>query len=679
MSREAPTSARRAVLDRRPVFPFSALVGQERMKRALLLNTINPRIGGVLIRGEKGTAKSTAVRALANLLPEIEVMPGCAFACDPAAPDTWCDGCRAAGASTVSTRRVPLVELPVGATEDRVVGTLDLERAIKQGERHFEPGLLAAANRGILYVDEVNLLNDHLVDVLLDAAAMGVNYVEREGVSVQHPAQFLLVGTMNPEEGDLRPQLLDRFALAVEVEGLGAPEDRAEVVRRRIAFEADPLAFAARWADAEAAERERILAARALLSDVRLDDRMLGLITQLCCDFEVDGLRADIVMYKTALTLAAYAGRRLVTEGDVRDAAELALLHRRRRQPFEQPGLDRDRLDERIQDYMQRTADEAEDEAGDAPTSSTSQDEGEGSDENPQPPDQVFAPSRTSVPPHLAAPAPRRSSAPRGRRSKAIVLPWQAPVTPVGPYVRSLVPREPRPRDWAFDATLRAAAPHQRGRRASRAAGTQTAVLLERQDLREKVRETRLTNLILFVVDASGSMAARDRMAAAKGAVVSLLLDAYRKRDQVGLIAFRGRSAELLLPPTSSVDLAEVRLRELPTGGRTPLAHGLDLARQTVERYLRGRPGTLPLLVVVSDGRANVPLAAEQRDCLTEVQTLGADLQRRQIAAVVIDSEAGPLQLGMAAEMAAALGARYLRLDDLDAERLAGAVREARA
>jgi magnesium chelatase subunit D len=715
MTRQEPTAGQaRTGFDRRPVFPFTALVGQEAMKRALVLNTINPRIGGVLIRGEKGTAKSTAVRALANLLPEIEVIPGCQFACDPAAPDTWCDRCRehyggpnpprprslrrkggagadytgrpppslkgrgAGGVGSPARRRVPLVELPVGATEDRVVGTLDLERAIKQGERHFEPGLLAAANRGILYVDEVNLLNDHLVDVLLDAAAMGVNYVEREGVSVQHPAQFLLVGTMNPEEGDLRPQLLDRFALAVEVGGLAAPSDRADVVRRRIAFESDPRAFAAAWAAAEAAERDRILAARALLPDVRLDDRMLGLITQLCCDFQVDGLRADIVMYKTALSLAAYAGRRIVTEGDVRDAAELALLHRRRRQPFEQPALDRDRLDERNQDYMERSEESTDDSGGeDSPLPAGNEDETAENGEASQPRDQVFAPSRPALPPQLAAPAPRRATASRGRRSKALVLPWQAPLTPVGPYVRNLIPREARPRDWAFDATLRAAAPHQLGRRASLESPT-AAILLERQDLREKVRETRLNNLILFVVDASGSMAARDRMAAAKGAVLALLLDAYRKRDLVGLIAFRGRGAELLLPPTSSVELAETRLRELPTGGRTPLAHGLDLARQTVERHARGRAGTLPLLVLVSDCRANVPLIAGQRDCLAEVQAMGAELQRRQIASVVIDSEAGPLQLGMAAEMATALGARYLRLEDLDAEGLAGAVRQAR-
>src|SRR5581483_5405840 len=267
----------------RPVYPFTALVAQERMKRALILNTVNPRLGGVLIRGEKGTAKSTAVRGLANLLPELTVVADCPYGCDPNDHATACESCRERHEPPRQRRKVPLVALPVGATEDRVVGTLDLERAIQEGRRRFEPGLLASANRGILYIDEVNLLNDHLVDVLLDAAAMGVNYVEREGISVEHPSHFILVGTMNPEEGDLRPQLLDRFALAVEVEGLNDPAARAEVVRRRIAFEQDPLAFAAQWEAAEAAERARILAARALLPEVRLDDRMLGLITQLCC------------------------------------------------------------------------------------------------------------------------------------------------------------------------------------------------------------------------------------------------------------------------------------------------------------------------------------------------------------------------------------------------------------
>lgn len=296
--------------NRPPVYPFTAIVGQDLLKKALALNAVDSRIGGVLVRGEKGTAKSTAVRAFARLLPEIAVVDGCLYGCDPNA-DLLCDDCRARKVPGLALparyRQPPLVELPVGATEDRVIGTLNLERAIKHGDRAFEPGLLAAANRGILYVDEVNLLSDHLVDVLLDAAAMGMNYVEREGVSASHPAQFILVGTMNPEEGEIRPQLLDRFGLCVDVTGLPDPADRAEVVRRRIAFERDPAAFTARYAGDEGAERQHIRYARRHALSVTCSDATLTEITQVCAALGVDGLRGDIVTYKAAIALAASA------------------------------------------------------------------------------------------------------------------------------------------------------------------------------------------------------------------------------------------------------------------------------------------------------------------------------------------------------------------------------------
>jgi len=351
----------------RLVYPFSAIVGQENMKKGLLLNAINTKIGGVLLRGEKGTAKSIAVRALAQLLPLIEVVPDCPFLCEPHRLDELCNAhttsmaiCDACTARVfkgeklgIAKRQVPVVELPIGATEDRVVGTLDIERAIKSGERHFEPGLLAAANRGILYIDEVNLLDDHLVDVLLDAAAMGVNFVEREGISFSHPAQFILVGTMNPEEGELRPQLLDRFGLAVEVRGIPDQEARAEVVRRRTAFERDPVAFAAAWEDEQERIRQQVMEAKKMLPEVQLSEEMLKLITQICIDFAVDGHRADIVIHKTAVTIAAYHGRTEVNEDDVREAAELALLHRRRRQPFEEPKINQQQLEESIQRWQQ--------------------------------------------------------------------------------------------------------------------------------------------------------------------------------------------------------------------------------------------------------------------------------------------------------------------------------------
>lgn len=320
-------------------YPFAAIVGQERMKRALLINAVNPAVGGVLIRGEKGTAKSTAVRALVDILPEIEVVADCRFGCHPTDRSMMCDECLArieAGESIPrGMRKMKVVELPVGATEDRVVGTLDIEQAIKKGEKAFEPGILAQAHRNVLYIDEVNLLDDHVVDVLLDVAAMGVNVVEREGVSYSHPARFVLIGTMNPEEGELRPQLLDRFGLAVDVAGIEDIASRVEVVRRRIRYESDPAGFAEEWAAEQASLKERVVKAKEILPEVNIPESMLELIARIAVEMGVDGHRADITMMKASMTLAALAGKRAVTEEEVRQAADLALLHRTRRRPFE--------------------------------------------------------------------------------------------------------------------------------------------------------------------------------------------------------------------------------------------------------------------------------------------------------------------------------------------------------
>jgi magnesium chelatase subunit D len=637
-----------------PVFPFTALVGQEQMKLALVLNAINPKIGGVLIRGEKGTAKSTAVRALAHLLPEIRVTAACPYNCQPGehCPETHT-------AAKTFRRPVEIIELPVGATEDRVIGSLDISQALSEGQVRFKPGLLAAANRGILYVDEVNLLNDHLVDVLLDAAAMGRNYVEREGISFEHPAQFLLVGTMNPEEGDLRPQLLDRFALSVDVMGGLPPSERAQVVRRRIAFEAEPEAFGESWQRQQQRERKRIAAAQKLLPDVRLPDAMLDLITNICASFQVDGLRADIVMYKAAVTLAAYEGRTVVNEDDVRRAAELALPHRRRRQPFQSPETDKQELEKTIQEHLSQAPSE----------------EGDGtSEEGGDTEDRVYDIGRRFQPRKLGATKPGRVVQPRsGRRTK------MKEVSSRGHYVGARVP-EGDPTDIAFDATIRAAAlrgaaeasprPPQRER-----ARVRESLRLTMPDVRQKVRETKLANLILFAVDASGSMAAMDRMAATKGAILSLLLDAYQKRDQVGLIVFRGRSGELLLPPTNSVDLAERQLRQLPTGGRTPLSHALQLGLLTIERHKTLHQESIPLFVLISDGRPNVSLSG--RDPVQEARELAAEFAGKRIHSVVIDTETAGLRLGLAESLASQMGAQYFRLEELDAGRVAGAVRQA--
>ena len=337
------------------IFPFSAIVGQDRMKLALILNAINPAIGGVLIRGEKGTAKSTAARSLAALLPEISVVMGCPYSCESDAPFAGCEFC-ASGQGRAVERQVRLVELPVSATEEAVVGTLDIEAAIREGSRRFEPGLACVGAIGASCIStRSTLLNDHVVDVLLDSAAMGRNFVEREGISFSHPAQFLLIGTMNPEEGDLRPQFIDRFGLAVEIDHIRDAERRADVVRRRIAYESDAEAFQAQWTATESQERQRIADAKELLPSVVVDDGILTFIARLCAEHEVDGLRADIVIYKAAQTLAAYEGRTSVIPDDVLTVAEMALLHRMRRQPFDDPEMNRDKLQEMAQDILNST------------------------------------------------------------------------------------------------------------------------------------------------------------------------------------------------------------------------------------------------------------------------------------------------------------------------------------
>ena len=668
-------------------FPFTAIVGQVAMKRALLLNAVNPKIGGVLVRGKKGTAKSTAVRSLASLLPEVTVVQGCPYNCSPEERQGLCSRCEPANDSAQTVvRKIPIVDLPVGATEDRLVGSLDIEEAIKTGNRVFEPGLIAATHRGILYIDEVNLLNDHLVDILLDAAAMGRNYVEREGISITHRSEFILVGTMNPEEGDLRPQLLDRFGLAVEVDGRFSPEERQEVVKRRIAYEADPQEFMARWQKAEEEERTRVLRSQEVLTNVVVSDDILALITSICAEYDVDGMRGDIVMYKTAATIAAYENRTEVNAEDVREAANLALLHRQRRQPFQQPNLATDQLDSMVDDFQ------SQDRQREHQDTSQNQDQGEGDSEpsdlstpdlEPKEPDtepdtepddlgpsswggeqQFEVGDPFSVRPLNLKPPDQRSRRALGRRNVTITD------SSAGRYVRSRMP-EGKASGLALDATLRTAAPHQVERRAD--SDSPIAVLIEPWDIRDKVRESKSGSLVLFVVDASGSMGAQRRMVAVKGAIMSLLLDAYQRRDRVGMISFRGTNASLILPPTNSVDLAQVHLQEMPTGGRTPLSAGLFKALEIIETERIKDRDVLPLLVLLSDGRGNVALG--QDSPLDEAYTAAGIIGDDKIPSVVVDTESGFIKLGMVQSVAEAMGAQYLKLEDLRADSLAEAVR----
>ncbi|MGW3181045.1 putative cobaltochelatase [Kitasatospora sp. NPDC001119] len=687
-------------------YPFTAIVGMADLRLGLLLNAVSPAVGGVLVRGEKGTAKSTMVRALAGLLPSIATVDDCRFACDPAAPDPQCpDGPHDSPSS--SERPSQLVELPVGVAEDRIVGSLDLERALAEGVKAYEPGLLARAHRGVLYIDEVNLLQDHVVDLLLDAAAMGRSYVEREGVSVRHAARFLLVGTMNPEEGELRPQLLDRFGLTVEIAATRDPAERAEVVRRRLGYDADPAGFAARFAEEERALAERITAARELLPKVELTDVALRQITAVCAAFEVDGLRADIVMARTAVALAAWDGRAEVLEEDVRKAAQLALPHRRRRNPFDAPGLDEEQLDRTLEEHAQQEEPEPEDDGPGPDGDGGGSDDGDGpeggpdgggpdgggapepSDAGPEAPeapspedpasDGPEAPAQPPVP--AQHPAPTRESAPvaagdpyrtrlftvkgtghgaQGRRSPA--------ETTGGHTIRARRPQGALAR-LHLTATLQAAAPHQAARgRSGR------ALVVHKDDFREQVRQGRESNLVLFVVDASGSMAARQRMTAVKGAVLSLLMDAYQRRDKIGMITFRGSGAELALPPTSSVEVGAARLESLPTGGRTPLAAGLLRAHEVLRVERLRDPSRRPLLVVVTDGRAT-----GGRDALAQSRRAAALFAAQGTASVVLDCESGPVRLGLARTLAGLLGGTAVSLDELRAEGVASLVRENRA
>ncbi|KAA0918414.1 VWA domain-containing protein [Dietzia sp. ANT_WB102] len=719
-------------------YPFSAVVGSDDMALALTLTAVSPSVGGVLIRGEKGTAKSTMVRALAGILPPIEVVSGDRFSSAPDDRGTETPDGPIPHDAPVESRPVRLVELPIGASEDRIAGSLHLEKALSEGVTAFEPGLLARAHRGILYVDEVNLLHDHVVDQLLDAAAMGRVTVERDGVSVEHAARFVLVGTMNPEEGELRPQLLDRFGLTVEVAAPRDPELRAEVIRRRVAYESDPAAFIAAFAADERALRERILTARELIDLVELTPWALTKIATVCAGFDVDGMRADIVTARTAAAHAAWQGRVRITREDIRAAARMALPHRRRRAPFDAPGLDEELLDRLLGDDDDpdpdprdetRPADDADlsegaDESSaadaaaadntpadeDAPATAgtpdgvsaehpaqgdsgqpdradtaDSTDAGD-ADEDPQddtpaddagsataePGSQTANAGDDSAPGTVvAASAPYRTrlltvagtgQGVSGRRSRAVTSSGRR--TGAGGFTGS---------DVHLPATIRAAAPWQsaRGRDGGPAGGPGGGRLrLTSRDLRSAVREGRESNLVLFCVDASGSMAARTRMEQVKTAILSLLLDAYRRRDKVGLVTFRGSGAEIALPPTSSVDVAATRLAQLPAGGRTPLAEGL-LATAEVLRIESVRdPQRRPLVVVVTDGRATHGPHALDRS-----RAAAAGLASLGVASVVVDCETGRFRMGLASELAAHLGAEHLPLGEVTAEGLTHTVR----
>jgi len=619
-------------------FPLTAIVGQQPLVEALLVNAVSPDVGGVLVRGERGTAKSTAVRALAPLLPPVAAAVDETFAF---APGQVAPRGRVATDAEVALRPAPLVELPLGATLDRLVGALDLRRALA-GDQVFEPGILARAHQGILYVDEVNLLADHLVDALLDAAASGVARVEREAVSVMHDARFILVGTMNVEEGELRPQLLDRFGLGVEVRASRDPGERAEIVRRRLAFEHDPAAFARRYEPQERELAARIAAARDRLEMVRLPERELQRITGACAELGIDGVRGDLVTARAARALAALDGADEVQETHVRRAAALAIPHRRRRDPLEGPRSDED---------VERALDEEppEDEPpGGAPSSppprastdgkTSAPDDaeslaasevpaGDASSERPAPPQRRDPPAPARLP-GAALELASGQAGPLGRRARTS-----------GPQAGAIDSRPAQPSDEAIAvvATLHA-----------RLLGAPA------EHLRAPIRAGRESAFLCLLVDASGSMGARRRLARVKGALLELLRDAYARRDRVGLIAFRERAAEIVISPGTPLERAAEAIRRLPAGGRTPLAAGLHAAEQLVRNEALREPGRRAIAIVLTDGRVLDPTG--------EVPRAAMRLGRASSAVHVIDTEEGPVRLGLACAVATAADAQLHRL-----------------
>jgi len=678
--------------------PFPAVVGQRDLKDALLAVAANDDLDGLLAVGEKGTAKSTAARALTDLLPDQRAVADCPYGCPPDDPASQCADCRERADPPVETRPVPFVTLPLGASRDRVVGSISVADAL-DGDAEFNPGLLAAANRGFLYVDEVNLLDDHLVDVLLDAAASGVNRVERDGVSAAHPAEFTLVGTMNPEEGELRPQFRDRFDLRVAVAGSDDLDDRAEIVSRALdGFDGD-------YADETDAVRERLLDARDLLSEVDLPDSLLREITELCRDAGVDGHRADIATARAARTLAALDGRPTVTEGDVQRAAELALPHRLQSRPFEDAPDPEDVVEDHFEDGEEGENDSANDETeagdgadGDADdnhdTDADTDDEetddsrddeteddtdGSGSD-SPQAPDSDVGGESQGA----DAQADDDTETDGDEEEAAPLVPGQPRSETAEPGAGRAPETEPpdaeRP-SGTGSASAGASTSGRGGRvrteRASatdsvdaaasvRAAAARGADGVEQRDLRQSVRAGAASALVVFAVDASASM--RGPMRAAKGVALDVLRDAYERRDEVAVVTFAGEDADVVLPPTDSVPLAARHLKSLPTGDRTPLPAGLRAAGDVLSRA----DPDAAVVVVVTDGRANAGTDAPTAD----TREAASALAERDANVLVVDAGDGG-RASLVGDVVRAAGGERVPLDALTPERIDAAVRAA--
>lgn len=681
-----------------PAYPFSAVVGQEQMKLALILNVIDPSVGGVLIMGHRGTGKSTVVRALADLLPQMSVVSGCSYRCDPASETSLCSDCiEAIGSGTKLAQHkcaVPVVELPLGATEDRVCGTIDIAQALGSGVKRFEPGLLARANRGFLYIDEVNLLEDHLVDLLLDVATTGVNKVERESISVEHPAQFVLIGSGNPEEGELRPQLLDRFGLYVEVKTEDELDRRVEIVERCDAFERDRDAFRLAFAGAQEQLRKKITRARRNLVNVKVGRRVLKDIAQLCSDLKVDGHRGELTITRAARALAAFEGRKKVTETDVKQVAVMALRHRLRRDALEE-AASAGRIEQALEKVFakargagggngdgdgggegnHRSPDVAKMQASASSTEGRARSVGRngnaGSD--PDPASRPIPAVEQNLPKlkfEKNGPITLRQTKSGFQSSRQTNLTKAVYDRERGRYARSVVSSRSGSSRVALDATLRAAT--SLGFQVTRAGkrpglAPETRLLIPADALRFKLFKRKQGRLVIFAIDLSGSMAL-NRIAQAKGTMLALLCQSYVKRDRVAIVGFRGVSAELLLPPSRSILRARRVLDSVGVGGGTPLSAGLACALQLAKRV--GTKSSEMVLLLFTDGRANVTLSGNGINDRTERQglinkeiaLLGGQIRKAEVTSIVIDTQNDFSSNGNARFLADTIGATYRRL-----------------
>lgn len=620
----------------RMIFPFAAIAGQEAVKRALFIAVVNPRAGGVLVAGEKGTAKSTLVRSLAEI-----------------------------------TGQTRIIELPLNATEDMVFAGLDMQHAVEQGERRFLPGILSRAHNQILYIDEVNLLRQDFLGSLLDAAATGQHRVEREGISCLHKAACILMGTMNPEEGTLSPQFLDRFGLYAAVSKERDEAVRAEIVRRILDYEANPAEFVERYAADTETIRQQVATAKRLLPEIAIAEAMMQLSAQMCAKANSAGHRAELFLLEAARSIAALAGRTYLLPADLEEAACYVLPQRMRQE--EQPLPPEPPEQNEQQPPAENPPDQSENQPP-PPADSPDDRQDESREQSDPPADQPqneggdqekVADIDTTFPfikMDLSLPQDRQERRGSGKRSLTRTD------TKQGRYVRSGIPRG-KMTDLAFDATLRAAAPYQKFRKRDKC-----AIAIEQEDLRQKIREKRIGSTILFVVDASGSMGARERMRAVKGAVCAMLQDAYQKRDQVGLIAFRRQTAEVLLPITRSIDLAQKCLRRLPTGGKTPLAEGLSAALKVLASHRQKDQEMKPVLVLVTDGRVNTA-ATTDGDGLEEALKVAGKINKAGVHSVVIDTERDFVKLGLARVVATEMGSAYYRLQDLSEQNIMHIVR----